>query len=482
MKIQPFVINKKLKLISSPFIRILHNKENKNSFVYHTIFGNPRIFNQEALYFLNMFENGLTIEEINAKTDGNTENVIESLMKINFLIPLEFDERTLLKNKRASYLKSFKEKQTVEHISLSVSNKCNFGCRHCFLHVDSKHPSSRKQKMDWEIAKKCIDLYINLLKGRGVSHARIHFGNAEPLTNWPIIEKILLYCESIKQISFSFAINTNLYLLNEKMARTLKKYNVGIVTSLDGLQTANDAIRVTKMGRGTYSRIIKKMTLLENIDYPLETISVVLTQNNYDLVDVDIIDFAYEKRMSSVSLDLDLVKLLTTPLDERVDKLMRIKSYANKKGIYFGGTWFSPFRNLMSSSIDNRQMLAACDAVEGKMLVFEPNGAIKICGYTETVVGHIKQFDELFCESSRFFKFISERLPGSDNVECIGCKIEGLCSGQCHVTREAVDRNQSNILFKNMCNFYKSITDALVKDYLSSYDDLNLRKEKEQYI
>lgn len=482
MKIQPSpFINKGLRLIRSPFIRILHNKENKSSFVYHTIFGNPRIFNRAALHFLNMFENGLTIEEINATTDENIENIIEGLMNINFLIPIEFNERKLLKNKRASYLRSFKEKQTVDHISLSVSNKCNLGCGHCFLHVDSKYPSSRKQKMDWEIAKKCIDLYINLLKVRGVNQARIHFGNAEPLTNWPIIEKILLYCENIKQISFSFAINTNLYLLNEKMARIMKKYNVRIVTSLDGLQNANDSIRVTKMGRGTHAQIIRKMTLLENIDYPLETISVVLTQNNYDLVDIDIIDFACEKRMTSVSLDFDLVNLLTIPIDERVTKLMRIKSYANKRGIYFGGTWFSPFRNLMSiSTID--KMLAACDAVEGKMLVFEPDGAIKICGYTETVVGHINQFDELFCESSRFFKLISERLPGNDNIDCIGCKIEGLCSGQCHVTREAVDRNQSNILFKNMCNFYKSITDALIKDYLSSYDDLNLRKEKEQYI
>jgi len=55
----------------------------------------------------------------------------------------------------------------------------------------------------------------------------------------------------LSDLTFEYAINTNLVLMTQKIAEVLKKYHVRIATSLDGTEQANDTIRITKGGRGT---------------------------------------------------------------------------------------------------------------------------------------------------------------------------------------------------------------------------------------
>ena len=483
----PFIFIKKMitsniKLFKSPYLRCVYGSQSYSyAMVYHTLLGNPRIFNREGLQFLDFFDKGATLEQVQTMVEGNPEKITEGLVKNYFLVPIELDERAILKQKREEHLLMVGRKQTVEHISLSVSNACNFSCNHCMLLQPHRtNQIFRKTKMNWEIAKKSIDLYVRIMTEQGTNYGRLHFGNGEPLLNWTVIEKVLEYCNGMSGFSFDFAINTNLSLLNKEKAEILKHHKVRIVTSLDGLNEANDTIRVTKNGEGTFSIITDKMTLLEQIGYPIDTLSVLVTSGNFHLVDTDVIEFAYNKGITSLSFDFDLTNLLSIPVEERINKIMRLKLYANNHGIYFGGTWFSPFRSLMSNTMLPK-IFASCDAAEGKLLVFDPDGSIKICGYTATQVGHLDHIDKLFSESSRFFELLASRLPGADDY-CNECIIEGLCNGQCHITREFIVRNQNKFLFEDMCNFYRTMTDTLICDYLESYEDTSLREQKEYYI
>jgi len=308
------------------------------------------------------------------------------------------------------------------------------------------------------MAKKCVDRYVSLARRHGGALCRIHFGNAEPLLNWPVLDMVLRYCSGITDLAFDFAVNTNLSLMSRDMAKELKAFRVRIATSLDGMPEANDAIRITKGGQGTFSTITDHIDMLSDIGYPLDGFSITVTKTNFDLIGTDIIEWARDRNMTSMAFDYDLVDLVDIPVDERVEKLMRLKKYANKLGMDFFGTWDTAFRNLMDESelADNR---AFCAAVGGKSLEFNVDGTVKVCSHLTGRIGHVDQFDQLFANDGALFELVADRFPGTDK-RCVGCAIEGLCAGQCHVTREAETRfvkKRHCRLFDDMCGFYRAI-------------------------
>ncbi|MBU0648648.1 radical SAM protein [Patescibacteria group bacterium] len=462
----------------SPNVRIISDPESETAMVYHTLYGNPRIVNDESLRFLDFFRQPASAEEISKICDGDPRDIIREFAEIFFLVKPCFDEKKFLREKKEQQLAQVQERRTIDRMGLAISDLCNFGCAHC-IHfqpaIDSGQVLPMYQRafpqlnMTWETAKRCVDQYVVLMREQGRTHGKIHFGNAEPLVNWPVIERVLEYCSKMDDVSFEFAINTNMVLMTRQIAEAFKRYQVRIATSLDGAQTANDTIRITRGGQGTFARILKKFDHLAEIGYPLDGFSITVTRGNFELIDTDILDLAIERRMTSIAFDYDLVGLVHVPVEKRIAKLMRLKKYANEHGIDFFGTWDSPFRNLTSESLLSGDY-AFCAAIQGKALEFNVDGSIKICSHTTTTVGHIDSFDEMFEEESGLMQIVASRFPGTDEY-CSGCKIEGLCGGQCHVTREVVSRSVSEEqqkLFVDMCDFYRKITKALAIEYIRS--------------
>ena len=462
----------------SPNVRVISDPESGTAMVYHALYGNPRIVNNEGLRFVSLFRQPATTEEVSEICDEDPRKTIRELAEIFFLVEPGFDEKEFLREKKEQQLAQVQERRTVDRMGLAISDSCNFGCTHCihfqpitnFGQVLPMYQRATPQlNMTWEIAKRCVDKYVSLVREQGRIYGKIHFGNAEPLVNWPVIAQVLEYCSKMDDFSFEFAINTNLVLMTRQIAEAFKKHQVRIATSLDGAQTANDAIRITKGGKGTFARILEKFDLLAELGYPLDGFSITVTRGNFELVDTDVLDLAIERRMTSIAFDYDLVGLVHIPVEKRIAKLMRLKKYANEHGIDFFGTWDSPFRNLTSESLLSGYH-AFCAAVQGKALEFNVNGSIKICSHTTTPVGHIDSFDEVFGEGGGLMQIVASRFPGTDEY-CSGCAIEGPCGGQCHVTREVVARpfgEEQQRLFADMCDFYRGVTKALAVEYIRS--------------
>lgn len=145
--------------ILSPYVRFMHDYISNQVMVFHSLFGNPRILNQEAVEFLKIFNKPLTIKKVQKYTDGDSAEIIKSLQEIHFLIEPTEDERQILHQRKAEQLRKVRAKQTLEHISLSVSNLCNFACDFCMFFqcdVQNRNISALEGKnlMTWETAKK----------------------------------------------------------------------------------------------------------------------------------------------------------------------------------------------------------------------------------------------------------------------------------------------------------------------------------------
>jgi uncharacterized protein len=445
----------------SKYLQIVNSKDSNESMVYHSLFGNPRILNKEGLFFLDLFKEPVDVEKVSEVCEGNPQGLINSFKKLFFLVESDYDERSFLSTMKKNYLSSLVMGKTLDRMGLAISDACNLSCPHC-IHRPSLSKvacESKKPKiMSWDVAKKCIDSYLVLMKNLKKTECKIHFGNAEPLTNWQTILSALEYCSKIKNYFFDFSINTNLLLASREIVEVLKKYQVKISTSLDGTLKSNDLIRINSNGQGTFKSIIEKFDLLDDIGYPLDGFSITVTDTNFPFINFDVIDLASERGMKYIAFDYDLINTATVSVCERVEKLMKLKSYTNKKGIDFSGTWDSAFRNLSNDGVSGNQY-SFCAAVSGKSLEFDTDGSIKICSHTSGKIGHVDKLHEIFKNGGNLYKIVAERFPGSD-LNCFGCPIEGQCAGQCQVTREASTLG-------DMCDFYRKVTEKLILECIN---------------
>lgn len=438
--------------------------DNGRVFVYHTLFNNPIEVSDSILKLINSFSEAKNIDHVCHDFQGDFQEIVNLLIHNYYIYPATRDERDVLEYLQQNFLEKITTGVELGRLELAISNACNFGCKHCMHFLNNNFDSriSRSMHMSIGTAKKSIDIFVDKVKKNNNNSVRVHFGNGEPLMNWKTLIFALEYCESIKDIEFSYAINTNLSLLNREKAEVLKMYNVKISTSLDGLKEANDSIRVDRQGHGTFEKIIEKIKLLKSIDYPIDGFSITVTDKNFHLIDESIIDFAKKLEVKDVSMDFDLVRSTHISTDDCVAMIIKLRRYAHQKNLNFYGTWETPYRNLMSNSWLSSPY-SFCPALEGKTLEFNVDGSLKTCGHTNTVIGHSDRIDECFLPDSQYLQLINNRLPGN-NEFCKGCDLEGCCAGHCHVTLESSINDQE--LVNNMCQLMIKTTKSLIHEYL----------------
>src|SRR5690606_25600287 len=91
------------------------------------------------------------------------------------------------------------------------------------------------------------------------------FFGGEPLSNRPLIEHMVDYCErrfaeAGKQVEF--IMTTNATLLTEEIVDWLNAHRFGLSVSIDGPKTVHDRNRITVGGQGTYDVVRRKASML----------------------------------------------------------------------------------------------------------------------------------------------------------------------------------------------------------------------------
>lgn len=444
-------------LKTSGYLRIM--RQNGSALCFHSLFGNLFLLGPEYLPILDSF--------IDGKGDFSKPDVVADLKRANFLIDEAEDERKLLGIKNIKWLDSVRSGGQLKILTLLVSEACNFGCGHC-LHSCSVKTSTthgKKKFMDLETAKRAIDLYRSVLASQGREHLRVGFGSAEPLLNWQVLRESVRYIRSLDKDA-EVSVNTNLSLLTFEMACFFRDNRVYISTSLDGPPEGNDAIRVFPNGRGTFSRIVEKFKMLEAVGYPLDGFSITINDLNFSAITPDFIRWAHGQGFKGIATDVDLINAQnsSTLVEAYVDKLVEIRRTCLELGIENFGSWTTAYHNLVNEPEDG--MPTFCKAIKGQSIAVNPEGMIFICGHTTTPIGDLDHFEEVFKNKSELIRLVEARLPGNDPI-CVGCEIEGVCAGQCQITREVAKTtgNKKDIF---LCSFYKLATKKLLEEKMTT--------------
>jgi len=179
-------------------------------------------------------------------------------------------------------------------LTLEVTHRCNLACDYC-AYGDHYHQSRRHSEMSMslETAKAAVAQFM----AHKPTKTAIGFYGGEPLLEFELIERIVLFAESIAERDggeVRFALTTNGTLLNDEKLHFLAKHNFSVLISLDGNREAHDRYRVFKnphhpgQRRGTFDVVINNMERFAELypDYPGRGIALTLTATS----DVDKIE------------------------------------------------------------------------------------------------------------------------------------------------------------------------------------------------
>jgi len=182
-------------------------------------------------------------------------------------------------------------------IELCLAEACNLRCRYCYV---AENDALNNGLMPWDVARQAVDL---IFQRAGTSRdINITFFGGEPLLNKPVLRQTIGYSQELgaaqgKQVHYSMT--TNGTLLDDEIIGLIKRYNFGLMVSLDGPKEVHDRIRPMANGQGSFDRATAGIKLL------LErraSVTVRCTLSNQCLDRPRIVDFLEEFGFSRVAM------------------------------------------------------------------------------------------------------------------------------------------------------------------------------------
>lgn len=133
---------------------------------------------------------------------------------------------------------------------LSLTDDCNMGCRHCYIHDLGKMRTVENARvMSARVAVSTLTDLARNASRHGYRRIAVRLAGGEPLLALAAMRALFEGRAGIAAstgVSISFWVLTNGSLLTEEVARLLKRHQCGVSISIDGDEAAHNAVRFVR--------------------------------------------------------------------------------------------------------------------------------------------------------------------------------------------------------------------------------------------
>ncbi|MGM9848413.1 MAG: radical SAM protein [Bacilli bacterium] len=394
------------------------------------------LINNKALKILELCDGNNSIEVISKKLRIREDILEEFLKYLDSYNIISYEDKNI-NNKPDKVL----------HCWLHITNQCNLNCRYCYINKNNID-------MDFDVAKEIIDKLIVSLKENNFNKIVLSFSGGEPLLRVDLIEKIIDYCNTFHNISFSYRILTNGILIGDRVIKLIKENNVDVRISLDGIKEYNDKNRCYYDKRGSYYDVVNGILYLKKNDIE-PTINVVVTKENIDgLFELTkrLIDFNLPFRFSLEKSNNNIMPSIINVQSKIIRKLKSCLKLILK--CYSKGIFDNSF-NVDDISFNN-STCRNC-GVGDNIIAIGSNGDVALCGMDLCrPISNIYKDNDLIsiindCEVSKF---------NINKVnECKSCIWKHVCNNGCPILNYNIfgDFNKKS----SYCKIYREIIPLL---------------------
>lgn len=378
----------------------------------------------------NEFEQAKRLFETDRHVGNNS--LLRKMFHHNMIVPERFDEDYYLKEVRKTLFDGPKIRVMVLH----MTDFCNLKCKYCFIEGGQTSGYAR-QVMSFETAKAAVGKFFQIIKNHITQQSpSIVFYGGEPFLNWDAIKFALLEIEQKENetgISVDKVIITNGTILNDEIIEFIKKYDIQISVSLDGIKKVNDANRIDLQGEGSYHTAVKTIKcLMDNGVVP--AVSCVMAKEGIPYVDDSIRFFIEELGIKGLGFNhVSIIPGLNfyDPIYEEqfADAILHVQDIIQQQYPFVYERRMGHKVNMFLDKIFIKSDCTGC----GEQFSVSPLGEIGICqGYMGSrKTFHKTVFDlEYNPEEDPVFIEWSKRSPL--NIEkCLECPALATCGGGC---------------------------------------------------
>ena len=320
-------------------------------------------------------------------------------------------------------LKSIINTNRVLKVWFHITNKCNFRCKYCFLNKTSKY-------MGLELAKKAVLKTILDAKKHGFEKVFLVFAGGEPLLEFKKIVTLVEYGNLLSKktgIAMRFNIITNGVLITKEVANQIKKNDIGVSISLDGLNDYHNSHRIFAGGLGTFKFVERGILQLQQSGVKIH-IGITITSNNI----VHMPDLTRFLLKSDMYFSYNLFKETScnkTQMEATNDDLIK---YLGKSLmiIYHNPPPFNVM-NTLFDTISFKQPKLTC-SMGTSYITIKPDGQIASCPFIiERSIGSINEDIINTMQKGNFIKPSGLTVEGK-NV-CNKCQWKYICHGGCPI-------------------------------------------------
>lgn len=327
------------------------------------------------------------------------------------------------------------ERTALNTVVLNVNTGCNLSCTYCYKEDLDKPSAGKKMQLDTAIAS------VEMLLKESPDEARytVVFFGGEPLSNRPLIEAMVDYCEKrFAELGkpVDFVMTTNATLLTEEIVDWLNAHRFGLSVSIDGPKTVHDRNRITVGGQGTYDVVRKKVDmLLSRYDSRPVGARVTLTRGITDVETIwnhlfNELGFAEVGFAPVTSGDVSDYNLSGEELAAVFANMKALGRRYLDEALAGRNIGFSNLHQLLTDIHEGQKKALPCGAGL-KMLAVDHEGELNLChrftGSELPTFGNVRDG----VKQAELNDFLSQRLDRS-GTGCDSCRIRNLCSGGCY--------------------------------------------------
>ncbi len=363
-----------------------------------------------------------------------------------------------------------------------VGALCNLDCSYCYYIEKSKlYPQGKAEKMSVGLLERFVSEYIACQPTPDVLFT---WHGGEPLLRGLDFYKHALAFQRKyaggRHVDNS--VQTNGLLLNDEWCRFLKENNFLVGISLDGPEHVHNKYRLDRGGKGSFSRVMRAVELLQKYDIPFNTLSVI---NDYSVRFPEEI-YAFFKQINSRYMQFSPV---VERWGDRPDGLELLSAFDNGRmgemtewsvsSRAYGDFYCRIFDEWIKSDV-GRYFVQLFDAVLANMVgefpgvciyartcghagAIEANGDVYACDhfvFPEYKLGNIRTDGLVFMMlSDRQMSFGKDKFDTLPR-QCRRCKYLNLCNGECPKNRIAISDDGEeglNYLCEGLFRFFEHV-------------------------
>ncbi len=134
-----------------------------------------------------------------------------------------------------------------------LTNACNLQCVYCQARTGNEE---QFEYMNEETAERAVDFALSSPE----DNLTFEFQGGEPLLNFNVIRHIVEYTESRKgEKHIEYSLVSNLLLMDQEKIKFIRKYHIGISTSLDGDRLTHNENRPYIDGKPSFDDVVEKI-------------------------------------------------------------------------------------------------------------------------------------------------------------------------------------------------------------------------------